>query len=68
MCGDPPASSPNQAAENPAESSSAAPEHPAPRSFDSAELLQGHREVLIQHEGETYRLRLTKTGKLILNK
>jgi hemin uptake protein HemP len=34
----------------------------------SADLLRGHREMLIHHEGETYRLRLTRTGKLILNK
>ncbi len=38
------------------------------RSFSSAELLQGAREVLIQHGSEIYRLRLTKAGKLILNK
>jgi hemin uptake protein HemP len=43
-------------------------DHPPPRQVDSVDLLQGSRELLIQHEGETYRLRLTKTGKLILNK
>ncbi len=39
-----------------------------PRTIGSEELLQGHREVLILHAGETYRLRLTRNGKLILNK
>lgn len=34
----------------------------------SEDLLQGHREVAIQHGEEVYRLRVTKTGKLILNK
>lgn len=34
----------------------------------SEELFQGQREVLIQHAGELYRLRLTRNGKLILNK
>lgn len=33
----------------------------------SAELLQGRHEVLIQHGGETYRLRHTR-NKLILTK
>ncbi|HUQ69934.1 MAG TPA: hemin uptake protein HemP [Planctomycetaceae bacterium] len=46
---------------------SSTPASPVP-SVNSAELLRGHRELLIQHDGETYRLRLTKTGKLILNK
>ena len=40
----------------------------APRTVRSEDLLQGAREVLIQHGQEMYRLRLTKAGKLILNK
>jgi hemin uptake protein HemP len=40
----------------------------SPPSINSADLLHGHRELLIHHEGEIYRLRLTRTGKLILNK
>lgn len=28
----------------------------------------GENEVLIEHQGECYRLRLTRLGKLILNK
>ena len=31
-------------------------------------LFQGSQEILIGHNGETYRLRITKNGKLILTK
>jgi len=34
----------------------------------SSELLRGQREILIRHGDETYRLRLTRNGKLILHK
>jgi hemin uptake protein HemP len=44
------------------------PAIPAMRVIRSDTLLQGEREVAIQHGSEFYRLRLTKTGKLILNK
>jgi hemin uptake protein HemP len=36
--------------------------------FQSAELLGAAREVVIEHAGEEYRLRLTRQGKLILTK
>ena len=39
-----------------------------PRRWTSRALLDGEREVLIDHEGSTYRLRLTSLGKLILTK
>jgi hemin uptake protein HemP len=39
-----------------------------PPLLDSAQLLQGHRTVEIQHNGELYRLQATRTGKLILTK
>jgi len=39
-----------------------------PRTLRSDELLRGEREVAIVHGDETYRLRLTSTGKLILTK
>jgi hemin uptake protein HemP len=39
----------------------------APR-VTSQELLKGGRELLIEHAGQIYRLRLTRHGKLILNK
>ena len=31
-------------------------------------LFQGSQEILIDHKGGTYRLRITKNGKLILTK
>ena len=31
-------------------------------------LFQGSQEILISHNGERYRLRITKNGKLILTK
>lgn len=31
-------------------------------------LAQGANEVIIEHQGEEYRLRLTRNGRLILNK
>ena len=43
---------------------------PAPRRprLRAADLLQGQREVIIEHGGEEYRLRLTRQGKLLLTK
>jgi len=38
------------------------------RRVDSTDLLGGHREVLIEHGDQTYRLRLTASNKLILVK
>lgn len=39
----------------------------ASRRFASAELFAGGDEVLIEHRGREYRLRITQNGKLILN-
>ncbi|QBB70279.1 hemin uptake protein HemP [Pseudolysobacter antarcticus] len=36
--------------------------------IDSRELLQGHRELVIEHVGLEYRLQVTRNGKLILTK
>ncbi len=36
--------------------------------FDSQALFAGHREVLIEHAGHVYRLRITRQDKLILTK
>ncbi len=36
--------------------------------FDSRELMRGGREVLINHAGQVYRLRHTRSDKLILVK
>lgn len=38
------------------------------RTFESAELFDGQREVQIRHKGALYRLKITRQGKLILNK
>lgn len=39
-----------------------------PARYDSRALLRGGREILIEHAGETYRLRHTRNDKLILTK
>ena len=39
-----------------------------PMRFDSRALLQAAREIIIEHDGTDYRLRLTSNGKLILTK
>lgn len=36
--------------------------------IDSRELFRGTRELRIRHEGEIYVLRVTRNGRLILNK
>jgi hemin uptake protein HemP len=33
-----------------------------------SELMQGEREVILEHRGQDYRLRITEAGKLILSK
>lgn len=38
------------------------------RRISSAELLEGGRELVIDHDGVRYRLRCTSKGKLILTK
>lgn len=38
------------------------------RRISSRELFRGGNELVIDHRGEEYRLRLTKNDKLILNK
>ena len=41
---------------------------PAVRAIDSRELLDGARELCIDHSGAIYRLRVTRQNKLILTK
>lgn len=41
---------------------------PIVRTINSADLFHGALEVLIQHNEKTYRLRVTRNGKLILVK
>lgn len=43
-------------------------ELPPWRALRSEEILQGNKEVRIVHEGEVYRLLVTRNGKLILQK
>ena len=43
------------------------PPEPLPRTT-SAELLRGARRLLIEHDGETYTLHLTRQNKLLLTK
>lgn len=38
------------------------------RTIDSRTLFHGATEVVIEHQGAQYRLRVTRQGKLILNK
>ena len=39
-----------------------------PRTVDSQTLLQDQSTLFIRHQGEVYRLQLTRQGKLILTK
>ena len=41
---------------------------PNPLVLSSAAVLQGQKSVTITHQGELYRLQVTKLGKLILTK
>lgn len=43
------------------------PMTPLPR-VDSLRLFEGQRELIIQHQGEEYHLRITRHDKLILTK
>lgn len=44
------------------------PGHEPPRIVRSEELLQGRRELWIQHGNDLYRLRITARGNLYLTK
>jgi len=50
----------------------ATPKHmpavPKVRRLKVSELLAGEREVILEHDGQDYRLRITANGKLILTK
>lgn len=43
------------------------PRQPLPR-LDSRALFSSSREIIIEHKGEEYRLRVTSQGKLLLTK
>ncbi len=36
--------------------------------YNSNELFEGRNEIEINHKGELYRIRITRNGKLIMNK
>ena len=40
----------------------------APKVISARQLFAGEREICIEHEGERYVLRITRRGKLILQK
>lgn len=40
----------------------------SPRVLDARQLFCGEREILIEHAGVRYRLRVTRRGRLILTK
>lgn len=52
----------------PRDESEQAPAPEAARTISSEELLQGSRELSIRHGEDIYRLRVTRNGKLILQK
>ncbi len=41
---------------------------PPPQVVSASTLLRDRRELVIEHDGERYRLSLTRNGKLILTK
>lgn len=53
---------------HPAPGPSEQPAKAAPRRLLSRDLLGDSREVVIEHDGDLYRLRCTSKGKLILTK
>ena len=38
------------------------------RFFESSQLFGDNNEIMIRHDGSVYRLRITRNGKLIMNK
>ncbi|MDB5781369.1 hemin uptake protein HemP [Caballeronia mineralivorans] len=59
---------PRPAAVTTARASSNGSSQSGERSLHSDTLLQGHSHISIVHNGETYQLRATRLGKLILTK
>ncbi len=54
--------------ERPSPSTTSAAQASAPRMLHSSALMGDQALVLIQHQGEIYRLQTTRQGKLILTK
>jgi len=38
------------------------------RTVESTDIFRGQTEIMIRHEGVIYRMKITRQGKLILNK
>lgn len=58
----------NSAGQGQPSSSATVPLHGQSPRIESRELLSGSREVVIDHSGVEYRLRVTRNDKLILTK
>jgi len=58
----------SQASGKPKPSQEGGREPPKKRRVRAEELFGGASEIIIEHHGEEYRLRITKQGKLILTK
>ena len=41
---------------------------PQIRMVDSTDIFRGQTEIMIKHDGVIYRMKITRQGKLILNK
>ncbi len=39
-----------------------------PKVYESPQLFGNNKEIQINHKGELYRIRITRNGKLIMNK
>lgn len=53
---------------SPASKPAAVGSQDAPKVVSARDLFAGEREICIEHEGERYVLRITRRGKLILQK
>lgn len=53
---------------DPRETEDRAPDSNEPADLDTRELFAGRSEIRIAHDNAIYRLRITRAGKLILNK
>jgi hemin uptake protein HemP len=62
----------NPSSSNPTGNAQCAPDRPAANpsdeSIESSDLFKGRREIIIRHNNDRYILRITRQGKLILNK
>lgn len=54
--------------DKPTDRTPARPVDSGPRVIDTSDLFAGDSEVIIRHEGALYRMKITRQGKLILNK